>query len=153
MSFAALKSLAPNSVDVVFCSNFFEHLPDKAALASTLREAWRCLRPGGRLVCLGPNIKYLPGGYWDFWDHYLPLTELSLSEGLELTGFRVERCVARFLPYTMVGGIRWPTWVISSYLRLRFLWPLRGRQFLVVAVKPSLPVAPSLQPAASRCES
>jgi len=121
------------SLDVVFTSNFFEHLPDKAALGRTLDQARRCLKPEGRLIALGPNIKYLPGAYWDFWDHYLPLTELSLREALENRGYRVARCVPRFLPYTMAGGPQYPLWILKLYLRLPFLWPLRGRQFLVVA--------------------
>ena len=37
------------SLDVVFTSNFFEHLPDKAALGLTLDEIVRCLQPEGRL--------------------------------------------------------------------------------------------------------
>ena len=32
-------------LDVVFTSNFFEHLPDKAALGRTLDEIQRCLKP------------------------------------------------------------------------------------------------------------
>jgi len=129
--------LADNPLDAVFTSNFFEHLPDKASLAATLREAWRSLRPGGRLVCLGPNIRYLPGAYWDFWDHYLPLTDRSLVEGLELSGFSIERVVPRFLPYTMSQERTPPLWMLSLYLRLPIVWPLFGRQFLVVAVKPA----------------
>jgi hypothetical protein len=46
---------------------------------------------------MGSNIKYLPEMYWDFWDHYLPLTERSLQEVLELVGFKVERCIPKFL--------------------------------------------------------
>jgi SAM-dependent methyltransferase len=124
-----------NTLDLVFTSNFFEHLPDKSSLAATLQEARRCLRPGGRLVALGPNIKYLPGAYWDFWDHYLPLTEASLSEGLETAGFHLEKVVARFLPYTMSKGVRYPLIFLRLYLRLPFAWPFFGRQFLVVAKK------------------
>lgn len=123
------------TLDVVFTSNFFEHLPDKAALGRTLDQARRCLQPGGRLIALGPNIKYLPGAYWDFWDHYLPLTELSLREALENRGFTLERCIGRFLPYTMTGGLRYPLWLLKLYLRLPFVWPVRGRQFLVIAGK------------------
>jgi SAM-dependent methyltransferase len=128
--------VAPDTLDVVFTSNFFEHLPDKATLRRTLDEALRCLRPGGRLVCLGPNTRYLAGAYWDFWDHYLPLTDLSLIEGLELTGFTIERSWARFLPYTMSRKRTPPLWMLWWYLRLPFAWPVFGRQFLVVAVKP-----------------
>jgi len=129
-------SLGDGALDLVFTSNFFEHLPTKAALRATLAEAFRTLKPGGRLICLGPNIKYLPGAYWDFWDHYLPLTELALREGLELTGFRVERCLDRFLPYTMATGFHPPIWAVSLYLKASFLWPVFGKQFLLVAVKP-----------------
>src|SRR5262245_13736422 len=47
--------LEENSLDVVFTSNFFEHLPDKPALGRTLDEIRRCLKPGGRLIAMGPN--------------------------------------------------------------------------------------------------
>lgn len=127
--------LPDESLDVVFTSNFFEHLPDKAALGRTLDQAQRCLKRGGRLVALGPNIKYLPGAYWDFWDHYLPLTELALSEALENRGFHISVCLRKFLPYTMAGGPQYPLWCLKLYLKLPFLWPIRGRQFLVVGVK------------------
>jgi SAM-dependent methyltransferase len=128
--------LADNALDLVFSSNFFEHLPDKATLGRTLAEAFRCLKPGGRLIAMGPNIKFTHGRYWDFWDHYLPLTEASLSEGLTTLGFTIELCHAKFLPYTMVGGPRYPLWMLSVYLKLPLLWRWRGEQFLVVARKP-----------------
>jgi SAM-dependent methyltransferase len=124
------------SLDVVFTSNFFEHLPDKRSLGRTFAEAFRCLRPGGRIICLGPNIRTLPGAYWDFWDHYLPLTEHSMAEGLELAGFRVAECRARFLPYTMARDSRGPIWMLPIYLKMPALWAIFGRQFLVVAVRP-----------------
>lgn len=125
--------LPSSSLGLVFTSNFFEHLPDKAALGRTLDEVHRCLKPGGRLVALGPNIKYLPGAYWDFWDHHLPLTELSLKEALENRGFVVEHCLDKFLPYTMAGGRQYPLALLKLYLRLPIAWRLFGKQFLVVA--------------------
>src|SRR5579863_8533110 len=39
--------LPEQSIDVVFTSNFFEHLPDKAALRATLMSAFKCLSRGG----------------------------------------------------------------------------------------------------------
>jgi SAM-dependent methyltransferase len=125
--------LADASLDVVFTSNFFEHLPDKKSLRDTLLEARRCLKPGGRLVALGPNIKYVQGAYWDFWDHFLCLTEMSLGEALENNGYRVTRSHARFLPYSMVGQPHYSTTLLRMYLALPVLWPLFGKQFLVVA--------------------
>ena len=127
--------LPEQALDAVFTSNFFEHLPDKATLGRTLEQARRCLKPGGRLIALGPNVKYLPGAYWDFWDHYLPLTELSLAEGLRNRGFQIEKCYQRFLPYTMASGRQYPMVFLKLYLRLPLAWRFFGKQFLVVGVK------------------
>lgn len=131
-SCASPWEMRDSSLDAVFTSNFFEHLPDKGALSLTLDQAARCLKPGGQIICLGPNIKCLPGRYWDFWDHHLPLTELSLREGLETHGFAVTECHPRFLPYTMIGGPRYPLVFVSIYLRVRLAWRFLGRQFLVI---------------------
>jgi len=127
--------LSNASLDLVFTSNFFEHLPDKKALARTLSQAHRALRPGGRLVALGPNIRLLPGAYWDFWDHYLPLTERSLAEVGKLHGFTIERAMPATLPYSMSQGFRPPLWTLRVYLALPFLWRFFGKQFLVVMRK------------------
>ena len=132
---SARWALPEASLDVVFTSNFFEHLPDKSALGRTLDEIRRCLRRGGRLVAMGPNIKYIPGQYWDFWDHYIPLTETSLTEALVTRGFGVDVCIGRFLPYTMASGPRYPMAFLRAYLALPIVWRFFGRQFLVVGVR------------------
>ena len=49
-----------DTLDTVFTSNFFEHLPDKTSLGRTLREACRCLKPGGRLVVSAPTSARCP---------------------------------------------------------------------------------------------
>ncbi len=61
-------------------------------------------RHGGRLIAMGPNIKYVPGAYRDFFE----LTELSLSEALSNCQFEIEKQVARFLPFTMSQGRQYP---------------------------------------------
>jgi SAM-dependent methyltransferase len=122
------------SLDVVFTSNFFEHLPTKEALTATLLEAHRCLRPDGRLVALGPNIRFLSDVYWDFYDHHIALSDRSVCEAVETSGFAVERVIPRFLPYTMVSS-RPPLAFVRTYLRVPFLWRFFGKQFLVVARK------------------
>ena len=129
-------NLPAESLDVVFTSNFFEHLPSKRALVDTLSEACRCLRPGGRIIAMGPNIRYVGGAYWDFWDHHLALSDTSLSEALELLGFGIERKVPRFLPYTMVNRRRAPALFVALYLKCRPAWHLFGKQFLIIARKP-----------------
>jgi SAM-dependent methyltransferase len=124
--------LDSDSLDVIFTSNFFEHLPTKDDLAQTLAEAHRCLKPDGKIICLGPNIRYLPGRYWDFWDHHIPLTEQSLLEILQLRSFKIERCCSKFLPYTLVNTTPWPLFFLRVYLRVPLAWRILGKQFLVI---------------------
>lgn len=128
-------NLSDSSLDMIFTSNFFEHLPSKDHLRDTIQQAYRCLRPGGKIICLGPNIKYLPGLYWDFWDHHIPLSELSLREILEISSFSIESCWAKFLPYTMSGKPPPPLSFVKLYLKLPFVWPFFGKQFLIIATK------------------
>lgn len=131
--------LPDQTLDAVFTSNFFEHLPDKACLKRTLQQAFRCLKPGrGRLIALGPNVKYLPGAYWDFFDHHIALSESSLGEALEIEGFVLEKVVPRFLPYTLVNAPEYPILLLKLYLALPWLWWIKGRQFLIVAARPAL---------------
>ena len=125
--------LDDNSLDCVFTSNFFEHLPDKTSLLNTLEQACRCLKPDGRLIAMGPNIRVIPALYWDFFDHLLPLSDRSLQEGLELAGLKVLRRTPRFLPYTMQGKRPSPKSLIRLYLRIPLAWRFFGHQFLLVA--------------------
>jgi SAM-dependent methyltransferase len=129
-----MAPIADGTVDVVFTSNFFEHLRSKEDLLLTLQECKRVLRPGGTLIVLMPNIRYLAGRYWDYLDHHLPLTHLSLVEALELTAFVPTRVVPRFLPYTVkdrqgLASAR----LIRLYLKVPLAWRVLGRQMLVVA--------------------
>jgi SAM-dependent methyltransferase len=132
---SAKWAVGAESLDVVFSSNFFEHLPDKGCLGRTLDEAHRCLRAGGKLVAMGPNIRYLAGAYWDFWDHYLALSEKSLGEALVNRGFTLEKCLAKFMPYSMAPGRQYPLFFVRAYLRLPLAWRIFGKQFLVIARK------------------
>jgi SAM-dependent methyltransferase len=126
------------SLDVVFTSNFFEHLPNKDALSHTLEQAWRCLMPSGRLIAMGPNIRRVQAAYWDFWDHHIALTHLSLQEVLLLHNFRIEQAWESFMPYTLVDSPRYPLILLRIYLRLPLAWRILGRQFLIIARKPEL---------------
>lgn len=134
-SAADLSSLDAGSVDVVFASNLFEHLPSKEALVATLGEVRRLLRPGGRLLILQPNIRYAYREYWDYFDHHLPLSHLSLSEVLELEGFSIEEVRPRFLPYTVKSRFPKSALLIRLYLGLRPLQSLLGKQMFLVAAK------------------
>ena len=57
--------LPEESLDIVFTSNFFEHLPSKQALSDTVTQAKRHLKSGGRIIAMGPNVRHIGGAYWD----------------------------------------------------------------------------------------
>nr|MBA3875054.1 class I SAM-dependent methyltransferase [Anaerolineae bacterium] len=130
-----MQEIAEASVDVVFVSNFFEHLPTKQVLMDTLREIQRVLNPGGRVLILQPNIRFLHGEYWDFIDHYLPLTDRSLVEALELINMHVEEVRPRFLPYTTRSRIPQWSFLVKLYLMLPPAQWLLGKQAWIVATK------------------
>ncbi|KAB0637201.1 class I SAM-dependent methyltransferase [Burkholderia stagnalis] len=129
--------LVAGQADLLFTSNFLEHLPDKATLDTFLGSVRRALKPGGRYLILGPNLRYLAGAYWDFYDHHLGLTDKSLAEALHLAGFEIERSIDRFLPYTTQGALPTHPALVWLYLRLPPVWPLLGKQFFIVARKPA----------------
>ena len=126
--------LPSDSLDVVFSSNFLEHLPHKSLVESTIAQAKRCLKPGGVFIALGPNVRLVPGAYWDYWDHHVQISDRSLSELLTMNQFAVLERHAAFLPYTMSDGNQPSLVLVKWYLRLRIAWPVFGKQFLVVAV-------------------
>jgi ubiquinone/menaquinone biosynthesis C-methylase UbiE len=133
----AMDDVASESIDVAFTSNFLEHLESKAACDAVLREVLRTLRPGGKFIVMGPNIHYLASEYWDFYDHHLPLSHSSLEEGLSINGYRVIRNIARFLPYTTRSALPQHPLLVSAYLKMPLAWRLLGKQFLLIAEKPT----------------
>lgn len=128
-------NIEPEKFDLIFSSNFFEHLPSKQSLESTILNAQRALKPKGKIIALGPNIAVLKGKYWDFWDHHVALSDQSISELFEIFEFNVEKIVPKFLPYNMVRVNKKPLFMVSLYLKVPFLWKLFGKQFLLVASK------------------
>lgn len=136
-SCSEISSLASGSVDCVFMSNFLEHLTSKELVLGTLRESRRILKPGGRIMILQPNIRFLPGEYWDYFDHHTALTDRSLTEALVLAGFEISVCIPRFLPYTTKSRLPQSPWLVALYLRLPIFWRLVGKQAFLVGTVPA----------------
>jgi ubiquinone/menaquinone biosynthesis C-methylase UbiE len=134
----SLSMLPDNEIDVCFTSNFFEHLPSKSVMNSVLGEVKRVLKPSGRFVALQPNIRYVSKEYWDFYDHYTPLSHLSCAEGFAKAGFEIERLIPRFLPYTTKSRLPQSPALVSAYLKVPLMWKLLGKQFVIVGRKPLL---------------
>jgi SAM-dependent methyltransferase len=132
----AMTPLSDSSVDVAFASNFFEHMPTKTIFLQTLREIHRVLRPGGKLLILQPNIRFLPGEYWDFLDHHIALTDRTVVEALLAVGMEPVEVRPRFLPYTTKSRIPQHPLLVKLYLRVPLAQRLMGKQAWVVGRKP-----------------
>lgn len=130
-----LSFLPEASVDWVIASNLLEHLSGKSQVEQMLQEIRRVLKPNGQFLALGPNLRFLHGRYWDFWDHLVPITDRSLVEVLELSEFRIRECIPRFLPYTTCFNSPTNPWLVRCYLRMPIIWRILGRQFLIRAEK------------------
>jgi len=124
-----------NKFDVVFASNFFEHLASKEELTKTLLEIKRVLKKGGQIIILMPNLRYVGAAYWDFLDHQLPLTEKSMVEALELHGFEINYLKIKFLPYSTKGNLPKHPLLVSIYLKFPLIHYFLGKQSLIVGQK------------------
>jgi SAM-dependent methyltransferase len=134
---ALLDHLAPGSVDVVFISNYLEHLASADVVIEQLKVVAAVLRPGGRTIILQPNIRLVGGSYWDYLDHRTPMTEKSLEEAGKVAGLEMEELVTRFLPYTTKSRFPQRPWIVRAYLAVPLLWRLFGRQSLYIARRPA----------------
>lgn len=128
-------------VDVIFMSNFLEHLPNKRILLEVLSSAYQLLSENGKIIILQPNVKYVGPAYWDYIDHHISLTEKSLVEALEVNNFKIQHLIPRFLPYTVkskvgrIAGNRLTSKLVSFYLKTPLLWKIFGKQTLAIATK------------------
>ncbi|MGY2874221.1 SAM-dependent methyltransferase [Marmoricola sp. URHA0025 HA25] len=129
----AMTGIPDASVDRVFISNFFEHVP-REVIVSTLVEVLRVLKPDGKLLILQPNVRYCAKDYWMFFDHITPVDDRALVEALRATGYDVETCIPRFLPYTTKSRLPSGPGLVRLYLKIRFAWRFLGAQAFVVAV-------------------
>ena len=122
--------------DRIFISNFFEHLRNKEELVGIISFCFEALKPSGSLLIIQPNFKYSYKEYYDFIDHQLPITNLSLQELLQTIGFEIDLILPRFLPFSTKGRPASPL-LLKVYLKLPFLWRFLGGQMFVKALKPN----------------
>jgi len=119
------KHFSKESVSIFWMGSFLEHI-SKDNIRDLFQMEYKLLEPGGELWILTPNIKYTGGQYWDFFDHITPLTEKALMEvGMEC-GYRVKKCITKFLPYTVKSRMPTASWLVKLYLKLM---PLSGMVF------------------------
>jgi SAM-dependent methyltransferase len=123
--------------DLVWISNFLEHLSDQQEVAAFLERMFERLRPGGRIAIMGPNFRYCAKEYFDMADHNVILTHVGVEEHVYAAGFTVERVDARFLPYSFRGRLPPSPALTRRYLRTPLAWRVLGKQFLAVGRRPT----------------
>ena len=132
-----LADVAPTDYfDVVFMSNYLEHLASPESVIEQLRVARRLLRPGGRVIILQPNIKLVGNAYWDFIDHRVALTDESLLEAAAFAGFADDVLITRFLPYSTKGRLPAHPILVRGYLAVPLAWRFLGKQTLYIGSRP-----------------
>jgi SAM-dependent methyltransferase len=130
----SIQSLSDASVNVVFASNFFEHL-SRESIVATIQEVDRVLIPGGKFIILQPNIRYSSKNYWMFFDHITPIDDRALVEVLKVNHFRVPTDIPRFLPYTTKSSLPKSLLLLKLYLKIKLAWPFFGQQAFIIAIK------------------
>lgn len=135
LSPSTLKIKFKGKIDKVFISNFFEHLDSKEKIIEYLDAVCSVLKMGGKVIIMQPNIKLVNGKYWDFIDHKQPLTTLSLTEALQISGFRIVNAIERFLPFTTKNSYPIFSWMIYLYLKIPSFFRINAGQSLIIAQK------------------
>ena len=120
------KHFDNDSVSMFFSSNFLEHIP-KETIQELFSQCYSLLKPKGELWILIPNIRFIGGDYWDYFDHITPITDRSIIEVAEMHNFKLKTAITKFIPYSMKYSKkpRNPT-IVKLYLSLM---PLSGYFF------------------------
>lgn len=74
------------SFDVVFNKSLIEHLSDPG---NFMREAFRTLKPGGRLITLTPDWESIYKIFYEDYTHKTPFIISSLKDIYQIFGFKV----------------------------------------------------------------
>ena len=106
-----------NQFDVVFCKSVVEHLKNPKNILS---EAFRVLKPGGKLIILTPSWRHSHWGpfYIDF-SHVTPFTEASLRDILLITDFN-ETNIEIFYQFPLI----WKFPFLKFFCKLIALFPI-----------------------------
>jgi SAM-dependent methyltransferase len=124
-----LPGIAPASVDLLFASNFLEHLAAEE-LDELLPAIRRALSPRGRLVLVQPNHRLCAAHYFDDPTHRTIFDDANVGAWLGRHGLRVVKLVPGLLPFSMNSRLPKWGWLTRLYLSLPFR-PLAAQMYVV----------------------
>ena len=124
-----LPGLRNSSVDLVFASNFMEHLRQEK-LDILLPRISDVLTHRGKLILIQPNYRLCPDHYFDDETHQTVFSDENIRPFLEKYGFRVLKLIPGFLPFSMKSSLPKWSFLVRLYLRSP-IKPLAGQMYVV----------------------
>lgn len=118
---SGIQNIESKSVDLIFASNFLEHL-EEAELNQLLPEVVRCLKSDGQMIIIQPNYSLCAKNYFNDPTHKLIMSDKNLESYINPYGLRVVKLIPNVLPFSL--KTRLPK------------WPLLVRLYLASPVKP-----------------
>ncbi len=125
-------NMEKESADMVFASNFFEHLTDLES-GKLLKEIMKILKPTGKLILIQPNYYYAYREYWDDYTHVKAFSHNSIQDYLQSQGFTMLHAEKKFIPFSFKSKLPKSYWLTKLYLALPYR--LFAKQMLIVAGK------------------
>jgi hypothetical protein len=129
-----LRSLPHRSLLIAFARNLFEHLPSKRQLFEVLSEIHRASEGVGSYSSPSRTSSTPNREYWNFIDHYIPLTENSLAR-LDQQWLQDQRVYTSVLPFSVSSSTSKFSELVSLYLKKPPVSRFFGRQTSMVGVK------------------
>jgi ubiquinone/menaquinone biosynthesis C-methylase UbiE len=124
-----LPTIENGTIDVIFASNFVEHLTQEE-FRKGLEEWHRVLKPGGRLILVQPNFRYAFKRYFDDYTHISIWTHTSLVDFVCSKNWTLEKTIPKFMPLSIKTKLPVSKFLIKSYL-LSPVKPFAGQMMMV----------------------
>jgi SAM-dependent methyltransferase len=127
-----LHGIESGFIDVVFASNFLEHLTREES-DIFLKNTRRVLKDNGLMILMQPNYRYSSKVYFDDFTHKTIYSHISIRDYLSSMDFEVLKIEKKFMPFTLKSKASFLTFLVPLYLKFPFK-PF-AKQMLVISKK------------------
>ncbi len=124
------KKIDNDSLDVVFTSNFFEHLNENE-FQKYIKAIKDKLKKEGILIIIQPNYRLCYKNYFDDYTHLTIWSDKSIKDYLKKEGFYIIKSKPKFLPFSLKSKL--PKIRPLIWLYLRFPIKPLAKQMLIIA--------------------
>ncbi len=128
-----LKRFPIESLDLIFASNFLEHLTDEEHKI-LIPQIHSILKKSGKLVLIQPNFSLCKANYFDDVTHVTIFSATSIVEFLKDYNFHIEKIIPGFLPFSMKSKLPKISLLVKLYL-ISPIRPLAAQMYVVAAKK------------------